>query len=88
MTWERITCEQREAMVDRRGRSFNGFAASTGVGVLASRTDIDGAYGRAEVFTEWGYLDSGVPLLRDIRWPKDDAPCEHYRFIPASRDTP
>lgn len=82
-TWVEISCPEREELIDRLGRSYNGFSAESGIGVLSSKTDLDGEYGRAEVFTEWGYRETDVPVLRDIRWPKDDAPCEHYAFAPA-----
>jgi hypothetical protein len=82
--WMPISCAEREELIDRLGRSYNGFSGESGIGVLSSKTDLDGEYGRAEVFTEWGYRGTEVPVLRDIRYTKDDAPCEHYAFVPAA----
>lgn len=55
--------------------------------VLSSKTDLDGLYGKPEIFTEWG-TDNETPVLRDVRWPgpqagdllpsPDAKPCEHY----------
>lgn len=75
--WVQITCEEREALIDEVGRSYNGPAKP--YGVLAGRSDLDGQYGRPCVFTEWGHSETGVPLLQDYRWPESTRPCEHYR---------
>ena len=84
MTWHPITCQEREALVDKLGRSYGGFSKASGVGVLSSKTDLDGAYGPPEVFTEWGY-DYDRPVLRDFRWPGGSGSCAHYEHRP---DTP
>jgi hypothetical protein len=77
--WVQITCREREALVDRIGRSYNGFSRESGVSVIGSRSDLGGEYGPPEVYTEWGY-DDGWPVLRDCRWPGSDRPCEHYAY--------
>lgn len=79
--WRKITCAEREQLIDALGRSYNGLARP--YGVLAGRTDLTGEYGRPEIFTEWGHLETDVPVLRDVRYPSptggaDTAPCEHY----------
>ena len=80
--WRQITCWEREALVDRLGRSYNGFSAESGIGVHAGRTDMGGRFGEPEIYTEWGYRDGDErPVLRDHRWPDSDRPCEHY--VPA-----
>lgn len=84
MTWVEITCKEREQLVDRIGRSFNGFDPATGVGVLSSRTDMTGEFGPPEIFTEWGY-DESRPLLRDHLWPGNYAHCEHYEWQDGAR---
>jgi hypothetical protein len=76
--WRQITCQEREDLVTRLGRSYNGFSAESGIGVLASKTDIDGEYGTPEIYTEWGRKATDEPVLRDYRWPNSDRPCEHY----------
>jgi hypothetical protein len=84
MSWQKITCEEREALVDRYGRSYNGLADP--YGVIASRSDLGGEFGDPEVFTEWGHKETDLPVLRDIRYPAVDMagtdlkPCEHYAF--------
>lgn len=88
MTWQRITCHEREALIDRLGRSYGGFSDESGIGVHSSLTDLDGQFGRPYVMTTWGYRDSEVPVLKDERWPDDtdrplasDArPCEHHQW--------
>ena len=87
--FERITCEEREALVDQYGRSYNGFADWTGISVLSGCTDMSGEItGRPYVMTEWGY-DDGTPVLRDERWPDSDRTCEHRRWVePWSCDCP
>lgn len=94
MTWRKITCEEREALVDELGRSYNGLA-SPEFCVLAGRTDLSGEFGPPQIFTEWGRREGEVPVLRDVRWPPepvggesivdaamrpDAKPCEHYRY--------
>lgn len=51
----------------------------------SSKTDLDGRYGKPEVFTEWDVhcRKTSRPILREHRWPgpegePDAAPCEHY----------
>jgi hypothetical protein len=78
--WVQISCTEREALVDEKGRSYNGFSEESGIGVLSSITDPDGTYGRSRVFTEWGY-DYDRPVLRDERWPNSDQPCEHHKWV-------
>lgn len=81
--WRQITCQEREALIDRLGRSYNGFSAGSGIGVHAASTDM--SHGGL-IYTEWGYRDDDErPVLRDYRWSGDTQPCEHY--IPeTSRD--
>ena len=77
--WVQITCQEREALIDRLGRSYNGFAQESGVGVHASSTDMSPG---GLVFTEWGYRNGDErPVLRDYRWNDCEQPCEHY--VPA-----
>lgn len=85
--WKRITCEERDALVTRLGRSFNGFSEESGIGPISSLTDMTGERtGRPYVLTVWGYRDTDQPVLKDERWPDDtgrplasDArPCEHH----------
>ena len=80
MSWTPITCQQREALVDQHGRYYNGFSTESGIGPLASRTDLDGEFGAPSVFTEWGWAATEQPLLRDYRWPDSDRACEHYQW--------
>jgi hypothetical protein len=83
MSWQQITCDEREALVDRLGRSYNGFSDESGIGVLSAFTDMDGwrsGTGRAYVLTEWGYRATETPVLRDERWPNSDRTCEHYQW--------
>ncbi|WP_161387632.1 hypothetical protein, partial [Enterococcus hirae] len=63
-----ITCTEREALVDRLGRSHNGFSDESGIGPLSTLTDMGGRFGEPRVFTEWGHRDTEVPVLRDQRW--------------------
>lgn len=90
MSWLKITCEQREQLVDRLGRSYNGLAAPEFC-VLSGRTDLDGQFGDPSIETTWGRRETEQPVLRDIRYPprytgsdstpKPDArPCEHFEF--------
>jgi hypothetical protein len=81
--WRKISCVEREDLIDEKGRSFNGFHDESGIGVLSSLTDPDGTYGSPRVFTEWGY-DYDQPVLRDERYPGTDRPCEHHAWEPAS----
>jgi len=78
MSWRKITCQEREDLIDRVGRSYNGPADP--YGVFASRTDLTGEFGEPYVFTEWGNKDTDTPLLQDRRWPDSDRPCEHYEY--------
>jgi hypothetical protein len=86
--WRKITCEERETLVQERGYVHHAQAPRPdGLTVHASLTDQYGEYGLPKVFTEWGTSD-GTPLLRDVRHPaedlehnptaKDRLPCEHY----------
>lgn len=81
MTWQKIACEQREALVDKFGRSYNGFSDESGIRVIAGRSDLGGEFGEPSVFSEWGYVATGQPVLRDYRWPESDRPCEHYEWV-------
>lgn len=72
--WRKITCEEREALIDSVGRSCNGPADP--YGVFASYTDVE-----REIYTEWGNRNTEVPLLRDWRWPNSDRPCEHRAYV-------
>lgn len=74
--WTRVACEVADII-----------RASEHVKPTASKTDLDGAYGEPEVYTEWSVVyPSGneIPVLREHRWPGlilDDPnarPCEHY----------
>jgi hypothetical protein len=81
VSWKQISCEEREALIDQHGRSYNGFADYTGIGVLSGCTDMDGGItGRPYVTTTWGY-DDETPVLRDERWPGSDRPCEHHQWV-------
>lgn len=54
------------------------------VRVVSSLTDLDGMFGRPEVFSEWAFHREGhadLVALREHRWPEDDRPCEHW--VPA-----
>lgn len=67
--WARITCEEREALIDRLGRSYGGFSQESGIGVHAGSTDMSPG---GLVFTEWGYRAGDQrPVLRDYRWNPD-----------------
>jgi len=78
-TWVKITCTEREALIDELGRSYNGFSAESGIHVWAASTDVE-----RYIFTEWGYRDEARgPVLRDERWPDGSRECAHYRFIAA-----
>jgi hypothetical protein len=81
MSWVKITCDEREKLVDLRGRSYNAFSRESGICVTASRTDPDGDFGRPEIFTEWGFTEED-PVLREYLYPETDKPCEHYEWIP------
>jgi hypothetical protein len=84
VSWQQITCEERDALVDELGRSYNGFSKGSGVGVLSSLTDVSGTYGEPYVLTEWGYTDTDVLVLKDERWPESDRPCVHSRWLASS----
>ncbi len=84
MRWRQVNCQERDALIDRLGRSYNGFSAESGIGVFSSLTDIDGEYGPPEIFTEWGYRVTDVPVLRDYRWPGSGRPCEHFIYDEAA----
>lgn len=86
--WNQISCAEREALVDEIGRSCNGFSEESGVGVLTGRTDLGGF--PPIVLTVWGYRETEVPLLKDVRHPArydfpgdegqpDLKPCEHFK---------
>jgi hypothetical protein len=65
-TWRAITCEEREALIDRLGRSYGGFSQESGIGVHAGSTDMEPG---GLVFTEWGYRTGDErPVLRDYLW--------------------
>lgn len=87
ITWQAITCVEREALVDKHGRSYNGFNTESGITVLAGRTDLGGF--PPIMVTVWGYGDGERPVLKDVRHPArkdfpedagkpDREPCEHY----------
>lgn len=78
MSWHRVTCEMREAVIDALGRSYNGFSEESGIGPLSSRTDMHGEYGFPYVMTKWGRRTDDLPVLWDERWPDSDRPCEHH----------
>jgi hypothetical protein len=40
---------------------------------IASKTDLGGTYGKAEIYTEWGLKDGDVPVLREWRFPDERA---------------
>lgn len=75
MSWEQISCAEREAL-------YAGSVLSVG----ASLTDLDGQYGDPRVLTEWHDRATDVPVLRDQRWPQlsgekpDARPCRHERW--------
>ena len=50
--------------------------------VFSSLTDLDGRFGEATVYTEWGITlrdGTDAPVLREYLWPKaPDKPCTHY----------
>lgn len=84
--WKQITCAEREALIDERGRSHNGFSTESGVGVISGRTDLGGFPPIIE--TVWGEADE-TPVLKDVRHPArhdfpddepapDLKPCEHW----------
>lgn len=73
-----ITCQEREALIESVGRSYNG-PADPWV-PISTLTDLSGEFGEPEVYTKWGHRDSEEPLLEDYLWPDSDRPCEHYRF--------
>lgn len=88
--WHAITCAEREALVDELGRSCNGFSDASGITVLAGRTDLGGF--PPIITTVWGYRETGVPLLCDVRHPArydfpgdevrpDLKPCEHFKAV-------
>lgn len=79
MNWVKITCDEREQLVDKHGRSYNAFSRESGISVLSSCTDPDGDFGRPEIFTEWGF-DYDRPVLQDYLYPETDKPCEHYEW--------
>jgi hypothetical protein len=94
MPWRQITCDEREQLVDRLGRSYNGLGGPE-FGVISSLMDLDGEFGDPVMDTTWGRRDSDEPVLRDVRWPapgnytRDDPgsaplpdarPCEHYAY--------
>lgn len=76
--WQRISCSEREELVDRLGRSYNGFSAESGICVLSSKTDPDGLYGAPEIVTEWGRRDTEEPVLRESVRPGVEGGCEHF----------
>jgi hypothetical protein len=80
VSWTKITCTEREAIVDRHGRSYNSFSPESGICVTLSRTDPDGDFGKPEIFTEWGFTEER-PVLQDYLYPATDKPCEHYEWI-------
>lgn len=75
MTWEQISCAERDALYARSVLS-----------VGASLTDLDGQYGEPHILTEWHDRATGVLILKDQRWPqlsgeKPDAKvCRHERW--------
>lgn len=86
MTWQPITCEERDQLANRRVPPL---------GVLDVLTDMDGRYGEPKVFTTWGDPLTEEQVLWDVRWPgrpapdehitvPDAKPCEHYRWLGAS----
>ena len=83
--WKQITCQEREALIDRVGRFYNGPADP--YGPTNSLTDMSGEFGEPKVFTEWGHRETGEPLLRDCRWPESDRPCEHHEWVSAVNET-
>ncbi|MBC9927264.1 hypothetical protein [Leucobacter sp. cx-169] len=76
----RITCEEREELIDSVGRDRNGPADQYGVG--ASLTDVSGTYGDPKIYTRWENRVTDVPLFDDTLWPNSDRPCEHRRYDP------
>lgn len=70
MTWIKITCEESDALI----RPDRGLTIGSG------KTDLDGEYGRPEVYREWVRQSDGYPVLRDYRWPGHPRGCEHFRF--------
>jgi len=69
--WTRISCEERNDHYALAGESLK---------PISSLTDLEGSFGTAIVFTEWGRDDQDEPLLRDYRWPNDDRSCEHWFY--------
>lgn len=75
MTWTKISCADREELMQRPG-----------LVVGASFTDMDGEYGDPQMRTEWVARDGEEPVLREVRWPsrvvgeRDPRPCEHWRW--------
>lgn len=80
MAWRKITCVERDVLLCRAG--VDGWRVS------ASLTDLDGRFGVPEIFTEWSDRATGVPTLRDYRYPQrngerpDVRPCEHLEWVP------
>lgn len=83
-SWQKITCLERDELKGSRN-----------LVPISSCTDMGGAYGDPEIFTEWGDRGTEKPVLRDRRFPAlftgsedpmtnartpDSKPCEHYRF--------
>lgn len=66
--WQRVPCSVADLLL-----------ASAALVVFAGSTDERGADGPAFVYREWGLVENETPILREYRWPKDDArTCEHY----------
>ena len=68
--WVKIDCSESEGIM---------YSERERIMVSASKTDPDGHYGTAQVFTEWSDRDTEIPVIKNVRW-FDGQPCEHYRF--------
>jgi hypothetical protein len=66
--WHQIPCVDRDLMLhsDHTLKPFS------------SLTDLEGEYGEALIYTEWGTTDPDNAVLRDYRWPQTNRDCEHW----------
>ena len=85
MTWQWITCDDREALAAEHIYSGHRFSPWS---VAAGLSDIDGEYGTPYVLTEWYDPATDLPTLKDERWPKEHHPCRHARWVIDERITP
>lgn len=78
MTWQPITCTERDALMQARGDQLT---------VASAVTDLDGTHhAQPRMETTWHDKATDEPVLHDTRHPArgldqpDTAPCEHYEW--------